>query len=249
MINSRRIIYLISSCGFALLLAACSGTGARAAAPRGSRGGPEVAVSVATSPAIIEDVPVYLTGLGNVVGYNTVVVKSRIDGQLLEVPIREGQEVQKGQVLALIDPRPYQVALKQAQANLYKDKAALEDAKLNAKRCGAEGVGADRVHDRIVDDFADRGTDSAAVHGRHRGAVVPRIRGDAGSDDIGVGVRIADTDADDVGEAAAAQEVGYESSGGGRRTSAGARRRCRQRIRVQSSSATPGANARLLFQR
>lgn len=137
MIISRKIIYVVSSCGFALLLAACSGTGAKAAAPRGSRGGPEVAVSVATSPAIIEDVPVYLTGLGNVVGYNTVVVKSRIDGQLLEVPIREGQEVQKGQVLALIDPRPYQVALNQAQANLYKDKAALEDAKLNAKRYGA----------------------------------------------------------------------------------------------------------------
>jgi multidrug efflux system membrane fusion protein len=69
-----------------------------------------------------------------VVGYNTVVVKSRIDGQLVEVPIREGQEVEKGQLLALIDPRPYQVALNQAQANLYKDKAALEDAKLNAKR-------------------------------------------------------------------------------------------------------------------
>ncbi|HEU5400241.1 MAG TPA: efflux RND transporter periplasmic adaptor subunit [Terriglobales bacterium] len=143
MIISRKLIYLNAGCGMALVLAAC-GCGAKAAAPRGSRGGgPQVAVSVAVSPAKIEDVPVYLTGLGNVVGYNTVVVKSRIDGQLVEVPIREGQEVQKGQVLALIDPRPYQVALNQAQANLYKDKAALEDAKLNAKRYGdlaKEGV-------------------------------------------------------------------------------------------------------------
>lgn len=134
MIISRRINYLLAGCSLALVLAACGG-GAKAAAPRGSRGGgPQVAVSVAVAPAKIEDVPVYLSGLGNVVGYNTVVVKSRIDGQLVEVPIREGQEVQKGQLLALIDPRPYQVALNQAQANLYKDKAALEDARLNAKR-------------------------------------------------------------------------------------------------------------------
>ncbi len=135
MIISRKIIYLTSGCTLALVLAACSGGGAKAAAPRGSRGGgPQTTVSVAAAPAKIQDVPVYLTGLGNVVGYNTVVVKSRIDGQLVEVPIREGQEVQKGQLLALIDPRPYQVALNQAQANLYKDKAALEDARLNAKR-------------------------------------------------------------------------------------------------------------------
>jgi len=135
MIISRRIITLVLSCTLAFVLAACSGGRAKAAAPRGSRGGgPQVAVSVAVAPAKIEDVPVFLTGLGNVVGYNTVVVKSRIDGQLVEVPIREGQEVEKGQLLALIDPRPYQVALNQAQANLYKDKAALEDARLNAKR-------------------------------------------------------------------------------------------------------------------
>jgi multidrug efflux system membrane fusion protein len=134
MIISRKFAYLILGFGLALILAACSSDRAKAASPKGSRGGPQMAVSVAVSPAKIEDVPVYLTGLGNVVGYNTVVVKSRIDGQLLEVPIREGQEVEKGQVLAVIDPRPYQVALSQAQANLYKDKAALEDARLNAKR-------------------------------------------------------------------------------------------------------------------
>ena len=133
---SRKTNYLMLGCGLALIFASCGG-GAKAAAPRGSRGGgPQVAVSVAVAPAKVEDVPVYLTGLGNVVGYNTVVVKSRVDGQLVEVPIREGQEVEKGQLLALIDPRPYQVALNQAQANLYKDKAALEDARLNAKRYG-----------------------------------------------------------------------------------------------------------------
>jgi multidrug efflux system membrane fusion protein len=89
---------------------------------------------VGVAPAKVQDVPIYLSGLGNVIGYNTVVVKSRIDGQLIEVPVREGQEVKQGQLLAVIDPRPYQVALSQAQANLYKDKSALQDAKLNAQR-------------------------------------------------------------------------------------------------------------------
>jgi multidrug efflux system membrane fusion protein len=117
----------------------CTSQGAKAAAPKGSGGGRGgggnlPAMPVAVAPAKVQDVPIYLTGLGNVVGYNTVVVKSRIDGQLISVPVREGQEVKQGQLLAVIDPRPYQVALSQAQANLYKDRSALQDAKLNAQR-------------------------------------------------------------------------------------------------------------------
>ena len=62
----------------------------------------------------------------------------------------------------------------------------------------AEGLGADRLHDRFADGFADRGADSAAVHGRHRGPAVPRIRGHAERHDSGVGGGFADADADDV---------------------------------------------------
>ena len=62
----------------------------------------------------------------------------------------------------------------------------------------AEGLGADRLHDRFADGLADRGADSAAVHGRHRGPAVPRIRRHAGGDDSGLGGRFADADADDV---------------------------------------------------
>ena len=61
-----------------------------------------------------------------------------------------------------------------------------------------EGRGADRVHHRFADGFADRGADPAAVHGRHRGPPVPRVRGDAERDDSGVGDGLADADADDV---------------------------------------------------
>jgi multidrug efflux system membrane fusion protein len=138
MITSRRLFTLVIICVFAFLLGTgCSSQGAKAAAPKGSgggRGGSLPPMPVAVAPAKVQDVPIYLSGLGNVVGYNTVVVKSRIDGQLIEVPVREGQEVKQGQLLAVIDPRPYQVALSQAQANLYKDKSALQDAKLNAQR-------------------------------------------------------------------------------------------------------------------
>jgi multidrug efflux system membrane fusion protein len=91
-------------------------------------------MSVAVATVEQRDMPVYLTGLGSVAAYNTVTVKTRIDGQLVQVAFREGQDVKKGDLLAVIDPRPYEVALNQAQATLFKDQAALRDAKLNYDR-------------------------------------------------------------------------------------------------------------------
>ena len=92
------------------------------------------AVPVAVASAVEQDMPVYLTGLGSVTAYNTVSVKSRVDGQLMEVNFKEGQTVKNGDLLAVIDPRPYQVALEQAQAMLFRDQALLRDAKLNYER-------------------------------------------------------------------------------------------------------------------
>jgi multidrug efflux system membrane fusion protein len=80
------------------------------------------------------DMPVYLSGLGTVTAFNTVNVKSRLDGQLVEVAFREGQDVKQGQLLAVIDPRPYEVALSQAKANLLRDQAQLKDARVNLDR-------------------------------------------------------------------------------------------------------------------
>ena len=78
--------------------------------------------------------PYYLTGLGSVNAFYTDSIKSRVDGELMQVNFKEGQFVNKGDLLAVIDPRPYQVALEQAQAMLFKDQATLRDAKLNLER-------------------------------------------------------------------------------------------------------------------
>lgn len=92
------------------------------------------AVPVAVASAVVQDMPVYLTGLGSVTAYNTVSVKSRVDGQLIQVNFKEGQQVNKGDLLILIDPRPYEVQLASAQAQLFKDQASYRDAQLNYQR-------------------------------------------------------------------------------------------------------------------
>lgn len=98
-------------------------------------------ITVATAVAHTGNMPVYLEGLGTVTAFNTVMVKTRVDGQLISVNFREGQFVQKGALLAQVDPRPYQVALDQANGNLAqangnleKDQAALRDAEINYQR-------------------------------------------------------------------------------------------------------------------
>ena len=120
-------VILVAIC---VSLLACSGGDAKqqaqAAAPR--------AVSVATSPVVKKDMPVYLTGLGSVTAFNTANIKSRVDGQIMEVNFKEGQTVKKGDMLILIDPRPYQAALDQMQAQLFRDQAQLRDARLNLDR-------------------------------------------------------------------------------------------------------------------
>jgi multidrug efflux system membrane fusion protein len=92
------------------------------------------AMPVGAVAAQQRDLPIYLAGLGSVTAYNTVSIKSRVDGQLAQVNFKEGQFVNKGELLAVIDPRPYEVALSQAQAQLFRDQAQLRDAQLNYER-------------------------------------------------------------------------------------------------------------------
>src|SRR5215831_13799572 len=120
----------------AAILSGCGDAPAKPQAGKGGgrQGGGQQAVPVAIAKVESRDFPVYLNGLGSVEAFNTVVVKSRIDGQLVRVAFREGQQVKEGDLLAVIDPRPYEVQLSQAQATLFKDQAALKDARLNMER-------------------------------------------------------------------------------------------------------------------
>lgn len=114
----------------------------KAAARNHARGATRDHVMAVTAEAAHRgNMPVYLEGLGTVTAFNTVTVKPRIDGQLISVNFKEGQQVKKGDVLAEIDPRLYEVALDQAngnlaqaKGNLARDEATLRDAQANYKR-------------------------------------------------------------------------------------------------------------------
>ena len=91
-------------------------------------------VPVTISPVGKADFPVYLTGLGTVQGFNTVLVRTRVDGQIDKITFKEGQLVKQGDLLAEIDPRPFQAALNQAKAKKAQDQANLANANLDLQR-------------------------------------------------------------------------------------------------------------------
>ena len=101
-------------------------------APAASATAPPVPIT--EGRAETRDVPVWLSGIGSVQALNAVTVKVRVDGQLDRVAFTEGQDVNKGDVLAQIDPRPFRAQLKQAQANKAKDEAQLANARLDLDR-------------------------------------------------------------------------------------------------------------------
>ena len=91
-------------------------------------------VPVVVAPARARDMGVYLNGLGSVTAFQSVTVKSRVDGQLMSVQFREGQTVATGDLLAQIDPRPFQVMLEQAEGQMARDEALLKNARLDLER-------------------------------------------------------------------------------------------------------------------
>jgi multidrug efflux system membrane fusion protein len=92
------------------------------------------AVPVTIAPVAKADFPIYLTGLGAVQGFNTVLVRTRVDGQIDKVAFKEGQLVDQGDLLVEIDPRPYQAALDQAKAKKEQDEANMANANLDLQR-------------------------------------------------------------------------------------------------------------------
>jgi multidrug efflux system membrane fusion protein len=100
----------------------------------GKGGSQDRPVPVLAAAAVTKDVGVYLNGLGTVAPLATVTVKSRVDGQLLHLDFTEGQSVRAGQLLAELDPRPFQVQLMQAEGQKAKDEATLHNAQVDLER-------------------------------------------------------------------------------------------------------------------
>jgi multidrug efflux system membrane fusion protein len=105
-----------------------------AGVPRAAAQTPGQAIPVTAGTVAVEDIPVFLHGIGTVQAYNTVAIKSRVDGQIVKINFKEGEEVKVGDPLFSIDPRPYQAALETAQAAKQKDEAQLAGAQLDLER-------------------------------------------------------------------------------------------------------------------
>ena len=105
-----------------------------AATETGQAAAPPPAVPVVAETVHQGDVPIYLRGVGTVIAYNNVIVRSQITGQIVKIAFNQGQTVHQGDLLAQIDPRPYQAQLDQAIANRDRDQAQLVNAQANLGR-------------------------------------------------------------------------------------------------------------------
>jgi membrane fusion protein, multidrug efflux system len=129
------LVAVAAAVGLGSYLIVADGRTAKSAKEDGKgtgKGGAAVPVTVVR--VLQETVPVRLNAIGNVEAYSTVAVKARVDGQIIEVNMREGAAVKKGEVLFRIDPRPYEAALRQAEANALRDAAARDQARSQDRR-------------------------------------------------------------------------------------------------------------------
>ena len=130
------VLIILSAAGYAAWYyrpAPPPAPGAGRGAP-GGKPGDKPPVPVVEAKVIKKDIPIYLNGLGNVQGFNTVTLRTRVDGQIEKIAFTEGQEVHKGDLLVKIDPKPFQAALEQTIAKKAQDEAQLANAKLDLER-------------------------------------------------------------------------------------------------------------------
>ncbi len=130
----------------------------------------QVVTLPASVPAMVakatrQDVPIYETGVGSVQAYQSVLIRARVNGTLMRVPVAEGQEVKQGDLLAVIDPRPYQAALDQATAKKAQDEALLVNAKLDLTRFRSLSIQDFASRQQVDTQQALVGQDTAAVAG------------------------------------------------------------------------------------
>ena len=153
-----RSLALFLGLSLGLLAAGCGRSNSAAKAAAAPR-----AIPVGVTAVEQRDVPILLEGLGTVTAYNTVTVRSRVDGEIVKVNFREGQDVKAGDLLVVVDPRPFEVAMSQAEATLVRDQGQYDTARLNAERdatLAKEGI--------VAQQQADT---SRALYEQYRGAV------------------------------------------------------------------------------
>ncbi len=134
--RTRVIVAVIAIVVLVLVLLGVTSRRGRAAAntAQARNAAAQRSVPVAAVPVAQQDMPLYLKGLGTVTPYYMVTVHSRVDGELVKVNFREGQDVKAGDLLAVIDPRPFEAQLHQAEATMARDQAQLSDAEVNLAR-------------------------------------------------------------------------------------------------------------------
>lgn len=141
---------------------------ATASGPTGRRRGApdaETPVPVLAARAQTQDVPIYLDGLGTVQAFNLVNVRAMIDGPMTDVTFREGQDVHRGDVLAHIDPRPYQASLDSASAKKQQDEATLANNRLDFARYSKLAAGAGSSQQQIDTARAQVAQQEALIRG------------------------------------------------------------------------------------
>jgi multidrug efflux system membrane fusion protein len=150
--RSALVFYVVVSIVVTVFLFSCS---------KKSSGPPlRPPVPVTAAAVVQKTVPVQIRAIGNVEAYSTISVKSQIEGVLTRIHFKEGQDVNKGDLLFTIDPRPYEAALKQAEANLVKDTAQLENARVEVNRYAElvkKGYVAQEQYDQIRTNAAALG--------------------------------------------------------------------------------------------
>ena len=128
------VVAVAAAVGLGSYLIVADGRTAKSAKEGGKGKGGGAAVPVTVARVLQETVPVRIAAIGNVEAFSTVQVKARVDGQITDVNMREGAAVKKGEVLFRIDQRPYEAALRQAEANALRDTAARDHARSQETR-------------------------------------------------------------------------------------------------------------------
>ncbi len=138
---------------FQSIIQSVTGSGGSQQAGRGAGRGGGAIPPVRVATATVQDVPVTVRTIGTVLAHSVVTVKSQVDGPLMSAAFKEGQMVKKGDLLFQIDPAPFEAALRQAQAQVERDKAQLASAQADADRAvmlSQRGIVSDQQRDQLV---------------------------------------------------------------------------------------------------